>query len=34
MMKPELPAEVTELLASPVDLIKWLEQQDADLGKR
>ncbi|KHN95126.1 HEAT repeat protein [Metarhizium album ARSEF 1941] len=34
MVNPELPAEVTDLLASPVELIKWLEQQDAELGRR
>ncbi|KJK77668.1 hypothetical protein H634G_07407 [Metarhizium anisopliae BRIP 53293] len=32
MVKPELPAEVTDLLASPVELVKWLEHEDAELG--
>lgn len=34
MVKAELPAEATELLANPVELIKWLEQEDTELSKR
>lgn len=34
MVKPGLPAEVTDLLASPVELVKWLEHEDAELGRR
>ena len=33
-MRPEPPAEVTELVAKPVELIKWLEQQNAEQAVR
>ncbi|KAG5924019.1 hypothetical protein E4U61_001925 [Claviceps capensis] len=32
-MTTEPPAEATDLLANPIELIKWLEKQDAEVGK-
>lgn len=33
-MRSVPPAELTELVAKPVELIKWLEQQDGDRAVR
>ncbi|TWU76774.1 hypothetical protein ED733_004991 [Metarhizium rileyi] len=33
MVQPALPAEVTGLLVKPVELVKWLEQQDSGSGR-